>query len=372
MCSGRAGVESIRGGGVGGAPPPRTGCTSGNSTPLCPTLQHNCRHSSHNSSNPGSYPDTFSLQICEFLRGPNGEPPVARRAQDRVQAARSARPDCSSLDPSVASSDASRSSAHPPLPAPDRRRARRLRRRPAAPPTPTPRARCRPARRSTSRASCAPRATSATTCSTPRARCCAPTTPRRKIHELIDKGLEESDGPAMTYKDDIAPWLGEKAGVWVAGVDRKEPGLRRARRDQGHREGAGGDRRGRQGGRRQGHAALLLGVDYQVDDDGVAAGIVGDFFTVGTEAEFKRTVKAADGDSLADDKRFKSTIDELDDDRIGLFYVDLKPFIEQALKSDPAGQAAATSRSARSSRSTSSSRSPARCSPTATGSPSTR
>ena len=44
------------------------------------------------------------------------------------------------------------------------------------------------------------------------------------------------------------------------------------------------------------------GVDYQVDDDGVAAGIVGDFFTVGTEAEFKRTIKAQDGDSLAEDE----------------------------------------------------------------------
>ena len=51
-------------------------------------------------------------------------------------------------------------------------------------------------------------------------------------------------------------------------------------------------------------------VDYQVDEDGVAAGIVGDFFTVGTEAEFKRTVKANDGDSLADDKSYKDTVDE--------------------------------------------------------------
>ena len=67
----------------------------------------------------------------------------------------------------------------------------------------------------------------------------------------------------------------------------------------------------------------------------MAAGIVGDFFTVGTEAEFKRTVKANDGKTLADDKRFKSTIDALDDDRLGLFYVDLKPLFEQALKADP-------------------------------------
>ena len=72
----------------------------------------------------------------------------------------------------------------------------------------------------------------------------------------------------------------------------------------------------------------------------MAAGIVGDFVAIGTEPEFKRTVRAEDGDSLADEKRFKSAIDDLDDDRIGSFYVDLKPFIEQAVKSDPkaAGQ----------------------------------
>ena len=73
----------------------------------------------------------------------------------------------------------------------------------------------------------------------------------------------------------------------------------------------------------------------------MAAGIVGDFFTVGTEAEFKRTIKAQDGDSLAEDEAYESA-----DRRArrttgsGTFYIDLKPFIEQALKSDPqaAGQ----------------------------------
>ena len=57
-------------------------------------------------------------------------------------------------------------------------------------------------------------------------------------------------------------------------------------------------------------------------------------------AEFKRTVKANDGDSLADDKSYKDTVDELDDDRLGLFYIDLKPFFEQAIKADPSAAAA--------------------------------
>ena len=164
--------------------------------------------------------------------------------------------------------------------------------------------------------------------------------PEAKIHELVDKALAESDRDTKaTYKDDIAPWLGEKAGVWVAGVNRKEPGyvVVIAAKDT-EKAQAAIDKGVKSGGKVTERS--YSGVDYQVDGEGVAAGIVGDFFTVGTEAEFKRTVKAQDGDSLAEAKRYESAIDGLEDERIGTFYVDLKPFIEQALKSDPqaAGQ----------------------------------
>ena len=196
--------------------------------------------------------------------------------------------------------------------------------------------------------------------------------PEAKIRELLDKAFKDSDGPGHHYEKDIEPWLGEKAGVWVTGVDRDEPGYvalvaakdtEKAQKaiDKGIKD-EGGPVKER----------TYEDVDYQVDKDGVAAGIVGDFFTVGTEAEFKRTVKASDGDSLADDERYKDTVDELDDDRLGLFYIDLKPFFEQAIKADPERRRSSSSSCARSSRSTSSSRSPARCWPTATGSRSTR
>ena len=161
--------------------------------------------------------------------------------------------------------------------------------------------------------------------------------PERKLRELIDKGLADSKA---TYDDDVAPWLGEKAGVWVTGVDRGKPGYvvivaakdtdkAQAAIDKGVKSGGG-----------KVTQRSYAGVDYQLDDEGVATGIVGDFFTVGTEAEFKRTVKAEDGDSLAESKRYKATLDGLDEDRIGLFYIDLKLFFEQALRSDPqaAGQ----------------------------------
>jgi len=158
--------------------------------------------------------------------------------------------------------------------------------------------------------------------------------PERKIRELVDKGLADSKTKA-TYKDDIAPWLGEKAGVWVAGVNRKEPGyvVVIAAKDTEKAQAAIDKGVKSDGGKVTQRS--YSGVDYQVDHEGVAAGIVGDFFTVGTEPEFKRTVKAQDGDSLAEEKRYESAIGELEEDRIGSFYVDLKPFFEQALKSEP-------------------------------------
>src|SRR5215208_6677660 len=86
----REGVESIRGGGVGGAPPPRTGCSRGNvphSAPLCNTTVV----IRPTNLEPCPFADTFSLQKGRFLggttvrrprlgpAGPRAETPAARR-----------------------------------------------------------------------------------------------------------------------------------------------------------------------------------------------------------------------------------------------------------------------------------------------------
>src|SRR3954449_1959966 len=62
------GVESIRGGGVGGAPPPRTGCSSWkvpHSLPLRNTILVMCP-TDHES---GPNPDAFVLEKCQFGGG---------------------------------------------------------------------------------------------------------------------------------------------------------------------------------------------------------------------------------------------------------------------------------------------------------------
>ena len=207
-----------------------------------------------------------------------------------------------------------------------------------------PARRSRPAPPSTSRASCGPRATSATTRSPPPARSCAPTTPRRKIHELIDKGARRSPTSRRpTYEKDIAPWLGrEGRRVGRRRRPRPSPATSCSSRPRTPRRRRRRSTRASRTEKRPVKERSYEGVDYQVDADGVAAGIVGDFFTVGTEPEFKRTVEAR-GRRLARRRRSATRARSTSSTTTasGSFYVDLKPFIEQALKSDPQARAAA-------------------------------
>jgi hypothetical protein len=154
--------------------------------------------------------------------------------------------------------------------------------------------------------------------------------PERKLRELVDKGLKDADNGPLSYERDFEPWLGEKAGVWLTGLNRPKPGyvVIVAAKDTEAAQDAIDASVKREG--RKVQARSFEGVDYHLDQDGVAAGIVGDFFTVGTEAEFKRTVKAADGDSLAEEERYSDSIGDLEADRLGHFFVELEPLFEQA------------------------------------------
>ena len=159
--------------------------------------------------------------------------------------------------------------------------------------------------------------------------------------------------------------------MWVTGVDRDEPGLRGAvvaAKDTEEAQAAI-DKGVKEDGKKV-KERTYEDVDYQVDEDGAAAGIVGDFFTVGTEPEFKRTVKAK-GDALADDKRFKGDRRRARGRPRRALLRRHQAGLRAGDQADPEA-AASSSRSARSSRSTSSSRWAARCWPTATGSRSTR
>ena len=156
--------------------------------------------------------------------------------------------------------------------------------------------------------------------------------PAAKIQELVDEGFKDDD---LTWERDFAPWVGEKAGVWLRDVSGEDPPVAGviAVRDEKAAEAALPKLQD------DGERGTYEGVNYVMDDEDTAAGLVDGYLVVGDLPVFKEVVDARDGDHLADSDGYKDVIGELEDDRLGLFYLDTKALIDAAVKADPASAA---------------------------------
>jgi len=160
-----------------------------------------------------------------------------------------------------------------------------------------------------------------------------------RVRELVDEALAEEDA---SYEEDVASWLGERASLWVSARVAEDadgrPGvaLLVAATDTGlamERLDAARERSGEPVEERS-HA----GVDYQLDEEGVAYGAVGDFIVVGDEPEFRQTVDTLEGDSsLETSERYRSAMGALGGDRLGHFFLDTQRLLEIGARSDPEG-----------------------------------
>jgi hypothetical protein len=164
--------------------------------------------------------------------------------------------------------------------------------------------------------------------------------PEGKLRELLDKALAEQQDADLDYDRDIKPWLGERAALWLS--TRTD--------DEGDPSGAAvvdvtdtdaamqSIRKGAESDGEKLTKRSYNGVDYQVDSDNVGAGVVEDFLLIGPEPELKASIDAVKGDSLAEADRYKDSVDQLDDERLAHFYVDLKPILQLAARQDPNDQ----------------------------------
>ena len=164
--------------------------------------------------------------------------------------------------------------------------------------------------------------------------------PQKRIDELVQQAFAESEdsGQKLDYDRDIKPWLGEKAGVWGASSkegEEEEKAVAILSATDTDKAQETFDRLSEESDKKFTDRSYK-DVDYQVNGEGDAVGIVEDFAVFGTEAEFKRTIDAADDKSLAEDDKYKDAIDELEEDRLAHFYVDTKSLVDQALAQDPA------------------------------------
>ncbi len=162
--------------------------------------------------------------------------------------------------------------------------------------------------------------------------------PGAEIRDLVDKGIRESGTADTTFEDDIDPWLGDRIGMGLSDLSGEEPRfivviatrdaelaaerVAEEAEDEKARKVSDGD------------------VTYWIDKDGEVAGVVGEALVVaGDEASFKRAMAAEDGKHLAGTERFEQALDDLPDERIGLFYLDTPRFFDAAMagaNGDPA------------------------------------
>jgi hypothetical protein len=161
--------------------------------------------------------------------------------------------------------------------------------------------------------------------------------PEGRIRELVDEAFASSDDPKLDYARDVEPWLGEKVGFWLSATGDAEQeatgvALLAATDEDKARETmdrviAASDERFSEGEHE--------GVAIKVDQDGVGVAVGEGYVMVGTEAEIKRSIDAVNGDSLEGTDRYEDAVGELEDERLGHFFVDAKALVDQAAKADP-------------------------------------
>ncbi len=158
--------------------------------------------------------------------------------------------------------------------------------------------------------------------------------PEARIEQLVDQLLAESDAPKLDYARDVEPWLGERVGFWLAAEGERVRGAAILSATDTEAAQAAIDR-AIEGSAERFAERSYEGVDYKVNADGDAAGVVEDFAVLASEAELKRSIDALEGESLASDDRYTDALAELEDERLAHFYFDTKALIDQALRQDP-------------------------------------
>jgi hypothetical protein len=134
------------------------------------------------------------------------------------------------------------------------------------------------------------------------------------VGELIVTELEESAqaaGKPFDYAKEVEPWLGEKAGLFLAGYDGnnfQEVGIAVQTTDPGATQQFIDENYESENGEPPKEGSYE-GVDFKLEGEEQAIGVVGDFLVyAGGEKIFKTMVDASNGESLADESSFANAV----------------------------------------------------------------
>jgi len=158
--------------------------------------------------------------------------------------------------------------------------------------------------------------------------------PGAEIVKALDGALKDEDG--TNFKDDIDPWLGDKAAVAITSLKNPEKpdfAIAIASKDNDKAlESLKGDGK-------ETTEAEYDGVKYLKDKSGddFVAGPAGDAFVIGTDAGYKAAVDASKADQQLDDaKSFKDARDGITtESALGFVYLDLVKGIQALSASQP-------------------------------------
>ena len=158
--------------------------------------------------------------------------------------------------------------------------------------------------------------------------------PAGALRAIFDRTLKELS-PGASWARDFAPWVGERAGVWVTGLERDEPSFAMIIASRSQAAARAALRRLDRADGKRSPRRSYAGVPYLVIEQGLVVGRLGDFVVIGRQEAFEQTVRERDHEHLAGVNRYQDAIDKLDDDRLGHYYVDTKPLIEAAARRGP-------------------------------------
>jgi Protein of unknown function (DUF3352) len=156
--------------------------------------------------------------------------------------------------------------------------------------------------------------------------------PGAKIQQLIDSAGKSDD---VSFKDDVEPWLGDRAGVAVTALHRGQDAdfaVIIASKDDQKAQALLDKMKGA-------IKRSYKGVDYRFDaKEKNAAAVIDHHVVVGTEAGLKAIVDAQGKDNLDQSNGLSAVRSKVAQDRIGLVYVDIQGVVRaiaQTASSDP-------------------------------------
>ncbi len=162
------------------------------------------------------------------------------------------------------------------------------------------------------------------------------------VGEFVAEELEGAalgEGEKLNFEEEIEPWLGEKAGLYLAGYDGNDfhgVGMALETTNSGEAEEFIEERVEKSGeGDEQGE---FEGNKYFEDaEEESVIGTIGDYIVFGeTKGDFEAMAKAFEGEGLNESAKFKEAMDTAPEEGIGNVYVDIGGLIEETRSVLPA------------------------------------